>query len=300
MDVMEAQPATGLPAHVLAAHLASLRQRGHTTGTIYARRRALTRTAAHLPVPLLDATPADLAAWRGQLTVTSNTVLGYVSHVRDFYDWAVREGLRPDNPTGQLPLPRLIRGLPRPIGEDVLMEAVTTAPLRVRPWLVLAGWAGLRAKEVAFLRRERVLDTGTPPVLLIASDATKGHRERVVPMSAFVLAELRTAGLPRAGWMFRRRDGRPGPNQPHMVSHLANEHLRSCGTSATLHQLRHRFASSLYQQTRDLRLVQDLLGHADPATTALYSAYDQRGASDAVNLLAAPSRFRAVEDGTHG
>jgi integrase len=175
------------------------------------------------------------------------------------------------------------------------MAAVASAPPRVRPWLVLAGWAGLRAKEIALLRRETVLDTATPPVILVAADATKGHRERIVPASPFVLAELRTAGLPRAGWVFPRRDGRPGPLAPWTVSHLANRHLRESGTAATLHQCRHRFATVLYQQTHDLRLVQELLGHVSPETTALYSAYDRAGAADAVNKLPAPQRLTVAQ-----
>ena len=281
-----------MPAHVLAAHLDSLRQRGQSPGSVAARRRALARMAAAIPVPLLEAAPEHLAAWRQALAVTSNTVVGYASHAHGFYAWAVAAGLREDNPVEGLPLPRLTRGLPRPVGEDALMDAVINAPLRVRPWLVLAGWAGLRAKEIALLRRERVLDTATPPVLLIAADATKGRRERVVPMSAFVTGELRLAGMPRAGYVFRRCDGRQGPNQPWLVSHLANRHLRSCGIAATLHQCRHRFGTVLYQQTHDLRLVQELMGHADPSTTAGYAAYDRSGAAAAVEALPAPARLR--------
>ena len=290
---MEAGPGgDGLPAHVLASHLESLRQRGHSEGSIEARRRALARMAAAVPVPLLEAAPAHLAAWRKGLAVTPNTVVGYASHARGFYAWAVAAGLCEGNPAEGLPLPRLTRGLPRPVGEDVLTDAVLNAPLRVRPWLVLAGWAGLRAKEIALLRRERVLDTAAPPVLLVAADATKGRRERIIPLSAFALAELRLAGMPRAGWMFRRCDGRRGPNQPWMVSHLANEHLHSCGIQATLHQCRHRFGTVLYQQTHDLRLVQELMGHADPSTTAGYAAYDRSGAAAAVEALPAPPRLR--------
>jgi integrase/recombinase XerC len=283
-----------LPPHVLAAHLTYLAQLGRAAGTIEARRRALERMATRMGMPLLDATPADVKAWREALTVTGNTVKGYVSHAQDFYAWAVREGLTGVNPADGLPLPRLVRGLPRPIGEGDLMEAVLCAPPRVRPWLALAGWAGLRAKEIALLRRERVLDTASPPVLLVASDATKGRRERVVPASEFVLTELRVAGMPRAGWMFTRRDGRAGPNTPAVVSHEANRHLHACGIAGTLHCARHRFATVLLQQTHDLRLVQELLGHQSPESTAIYTAYDQGLAVAAVEALPVPAHLRAV------
>jgi integrase len=125
-------------------------------------------------------------------------------------------------------------------------------------------------------------------VLLIAHDATKGHGERVVPASVFVLAELRAAGLPRNGWVFPRHDGQAGPNQAWLISQMCGEHLRSCGIQASLHQLRHWFGTSLYRQTHDLRLTQAMLGHASPSTTAGYAAYDNSDAAAAIASLPAP------------
>ncbi len=286
---------SGLPPAVLAAHLEHMRQRGLIPNTILQRRRALERIGRQLPVPLLDATPEQLAAWRAALTVAPGSVRIYGTHIRHFYDWATAEGIIDSNPAARLLLPRLVKGLPRPIGEDDLMDAIISAPPRVRPWFVLAAYAGFRACEISGLRRERVLDSARPPVLLVAADSTKGRHERVVPASPFVLTELRLAGLPRSGWVFRRADGRPGPNAPWTVSYLANRHLKSRGIDATLHQCRHWFASALYSRTRDLRLVQELLGHQDPSTTAGYAAYDRAGAADAVNELPAPPRLAAAE-----
>jgi integrase/recombinase XerC len=282
-----------VPEVVLERHLADLRLLGQSENTIYARRRAVTRMAALIAVPLLEARHEDLAAWRASLRVTDNTAVHYASHARRFFDWAVARGYCEANPAAGLLVPFLTRGLPRPIGEDTLAGAVAAAPMPVRLWLVLAGWAGLRAKEIALLRREAVLDTAEPPVLLIARDATKGHRERVVPMSAFVVGELRPH-LPRAGWVFRRADGRPGPNSPARVSQAANAFLHSAGITETLHQCRHRFGTMTYRAKRDLRLVQELMGHADPATTAGYAAYSQEGALEAVEALPAPGRLRSV------
>ena len=158
---------------------------------------------------------------------------------------------------------------------------------------MLAGWAGLRAKEIALLRRECVLDAAATPVLLVAWDATKGHFERVVPMSGFVLGEV-VPYLPRSGWVFRRGDGGRGPNRPSRVSHLAADYLHGAGIPATLHQLRHWFGTEVYRLTKDLRLVQELLGHQDPATTAGYAAIVQADAIGVVEQLPAPGRLRAV------
>ena len=199
-------------------HLRYLELCGYTPASIYSRRRALTRLAAVLPAGLLDATEADLMAWRDSLTVGDAAAAAYVAHVRQFYAWAAGEGLLGVNPAAQLPAPKTRRGLPRPISDLELFAALESAPPRVRPWLVLAGWCGLRAREIALLRRECVLDTAVPPVLVVAGDAGKGRRERVIPLCVFVLAELVAYGLPRSGFVFRRYDGLPGPNQPWLVA----------------------------------------------------------------------------------
>ncbi len=172
-----------------------------------------------------------------------------------FYDFAVTQGIRPDNPAAGLPVPSPPRGIPRPVSEEDLAAALACASERVRPWLVLAGWAGFRAKEIALLRRESVLDTAIPPMLLVARNATKGRRGRRVPASPFVLAELRTAGLPRSGWMFPRRDGKPGPCTPWLVSQLAGRCFHEAGSAATLHMApRRRPRSTLTTVTGRRRL----------------------------------------------
>jgi len=250
--------------------------------------------AAAMQVNLLDAAPADLAAWRESLTVAPSTVVAYVSHAQGFYAWAQNTGLIAANPAAGLPVPRLGRRIPRPISEPDLLAALGRAPRRVRPWLVLAGWAGLRAKEIAYLRRENVLDTAWMPVLVVAADATKGRDERVVPMSGFVVAELAAYGLPAAGWVFRRHDGQRGPNKPWLVSHLANRCLHEAGSPATLHSLRHRFLTQAYQVSHDLRLVQELAGHASITSTTGYVAWDQGAAVLAVEAIPAPGRLRVV------
>jgi site-specific recombinase XerD len=285
---------SGLPL-IEAAHLDWMRQQGLQESTIDKRRRVLVRIAARTGAPACEATEYQLLDWRAALTAGPDAVAADLSQVREFFKWLRIEGLRDDDPAQRLARPRLARRLPRPIPEDQLFTAVQEAPPRIRPWLVLAGWAGLRAKEIAFLRRERVIETGRPPGILIAADATKGTTERYVPMSDFVQEEL-VPVLPASGWVFRRLDGNRGPNTPGLVSKLAGEHLRACGIAATLHQLRHRFGTVSHELSQDLRVVQELMGHQTLATTALYTKISSASAVAAVQALPAPGHLRVVSE----
>jgi integrase len=276
-------------------HLEQLRLLGHSGATIYGRATFLRMLARHLPVPLLDATPEMLAQWRAGLSVSNEVIVHYVGHAQSFYAFCVERSYCAVNPAQGLPVPRVPRRLPRPVSELDLMRALALATPRIRPWLVLAGWAGLRAKEIAYLRRESVLETARPPVLIVASDATKGRSERAIPLSAFAVAEL-VPVLPASGWVFTRRDGRKGPNSPGLISHLANCHLHEAGVNASLHQLRHRFLSQAWRASHDIRLVQDLAGHASPQTTAGYTEVDRPEAAAAVEAIPAPARLRAVSE----
>lgn len=278
----------------LADYLAWLRLEGKSELTIRGRRGALHRLARQLPVPVLAASAGDLLAWRKAMTVGPVSVRSYVSHVQQFYAWAAARDLIGASPAAGIPVPRQARRLPRPIGTSDLFAAVAQAPDRIRLWLVLAAWCGLRAKEIALLRRDCILLNAAPPVLLVAGDATKGTRERTVPLSRFTAGEITAARLPLSGWCFLRHDGRPGPNRPAHVSALAAAYLHDCGIAATLHQLRHWFGTQAYHVHKDLRTVQELMGHASIQSTQIYADWDRSAAAGTVEALPVPPRLRAV------
>lgn len=303
-------PVCGVPAHpepsvlrsrtarpprckVLTAHLDWLRMRGLSDTTAANRESQVLLLAAALPVPVLDAGRDHLAAWRAGLTMAPGGIANAVSHVTQFYAWAVADGLIDATPATGLPVPKRPRRYPRPIADADLFRALEHAPQPVRAWLVLAAWCGLRAQETARLLAANVHLDDAEPYLLVDSEAAKGARERLVPLSAFAVAELRAYGVPATGYLFGRADGRPGPNAPHVISHVANNYLRAAGIADTFHALRHRALTMAYRASHDIRAVQAFAGHQRIDSTAIYTAFADgavRAAADAIPVPPQPGR----------
>lgn len=266
----------------LREHLIWMRLQGRADRTLLARRREMVRLAEHLGADPLHASYEALYGWQMHLAGTSVTLMRWATTlVRPYYRWCHETGHRPDNPAALLPVPRRRPGLPRPIAEERLRVAVAQAPPRVLPWLLLAGWSGLRAAEIAALRVEDVFvdDTGQIWWRVVG----KGGLTRHVPVPDWAWPAI-AATLPASGPAWRRLHG-TGPVKAKHVSQYCNEHLHRVGIPDTLHALRHRVATVTYEQTGDLRLVQDLLGHADIATTAVYTRVASRRLASAVSDL---------------
>lgn len=272
-----------MDAELLTRHLDWCRTRNLRPTTLEQRTHVLRRLQRFFAdVEIEDLPEESLVAWYRDLTarVTPGARATELSHVAAYYRWLVRERIRGDDPTARLDRPRLRRRLPRPIADADLSQALAMAPERIRPWLFLAAYGGLRACEIAALRREDVIDQADPPVIIITGG--KGDKQRIVPLHPEVLAVL---PLDATGWLFPRRDGKPGPLMPHNVSILSNRALRAVGVTASFHALRHWFITKVYAQSLDLRLTQELAGHSDPATTAGYAAWAQERSAGVVGAL---------------
>ena len=142
-------------------------------------------------------------------------------------------------------------------------------------WLA---YAGLRAKEIAGLRRQDILEHLDPPVLIVS--APKGNKERTLPLHPSTWGSLRQMGMPRSGYLFAYANGKQWAAWK--VSHVVNEHLHSLGIDATCHKLRHHFGTHVYANSLDLRLTQELLGHSSPTTTAGYVQFNRSKADEIV------------------
>lgn len=275
------------------AHLADLRWRNYSPTTISQRRNAVRRLERFTGKDALDVDLPEILLFRDRLTragqaLTIATQHAEIAHLAGFYRWALLEGWREDDPMLRVPRPRLPRWMPHPIPEHDLARAIDTASDRIRPWLYLAAFAGLRACEIAPLRAEDLWWHTDPPLLVVQHG--KGGDPGTVPISPVLEPILRL--LPRKGWLFTRHDGAPGPNQAHLISHLSNAHLHRIGIALTLHSLRHRFGTQVYRASgRDMRQTQELMRHRSPVSTAVYTLVDQ---SEAAGIVAALPPVRSA------
>ena len=257
------------------------RRRNLRSGTIQRRERTLLELQRWLPAPLLEATPGDIEQWLDDCNLSAGSRYTYIGTLRAFYGWCRDVGLVADDPTSKLERPRLPRRLPRPIPMDRLRDAFDQADPRMRAWLLLAGFEGLRCFEIAHLRREDVRVTARPPTLFV-SDGKGGH-QRELPLHPMVEEALRPF-LNRRGWLWTsERTGRPF--LPGTVSTYIARHLHRCGLVETAHQARHLFATEVYRISRDLRLTQEFLGHADPKTTAIYTQLADAERAEVIDKL---------------
>lgn len=281
---------------VLHHHLNYLRWRNHRPGVITQRRYALLRLARFHDVDLLHVTSEQIGAFRDRLTAAGQPLApssqsAELAHFRAFYKWAILEDLIVSDPMLRVPMPRVPRGIPRPIPEDELAEAIRTARDRIRPWFLLGAYAGLRACEVAPLRGEDIWWSHDPPMIDIREG--KGGDPGRVPLAPALRSELR--GLPERGWLFPKLDGSPGHVEAWSVSHLTNEHLHRIGSDHTFHSTRHRFGTLVYRLSgRDIRQTQELMRHKSIVSTSIYTQVDQVEAAEVVAALPSLRGLRAA------
>ena len=219
------------------------------------------------------------------------TVARRSAALRRFYGFLVDEGLRRDDPSAALPRPRFERPLPRILDADEVARmfqqaedrAASGSPIPVRnlALLELLYGSGLRASELVTLPRAAIR-TGQPFLIVRG----KGGKERLVPISsrAEAAVERWLEQVPAKGlWLF------PGGK-----SHLSRVRLfqivRQMAADAGIspervspHVLRHAFATHLLSGGADLRVLQSLLGHADIATTQIYTHVDSARLVELVN-----------------
>ena len=268
---------------ILSAMRLDMERRGLLESSIIKREICLKALMRWLGSPdaIFDVTPEQLNEFLDGRNIGPRTRFTWLANLHSFYEWAVEARLTPSDPTVSIVRPKLRRTLPRPADTSDLSHLIDMAPPKERCWVVLAAYQGLRCQEIAGLRREDVAETDG----LLRVVHGKGANERMLPLHPEVLRALRELPMPRVGWVFTRCRG--GKYSANALSMYFNRFLHEAGVTCTAHQLRHWFGTHLYQSTNDLRLTQEMLGHSDPGTTAVYTAFNRRAAAEAIADLSA-------------
>jgi len=275
LEMMQAE--AGAAANTVSAYATDLRLASETLGGGLA-------TADKPELETLSASWQDLAR---------ATVARKSAALRRFYAFLADEGLRADDPAGALPRPGTSRGLPKVLSTqdvDRLFAAIAERQARVPPdpldlrllaLVELLYGSGLRATELVSLPRNAIAPDR--PYLILKG---KGGRERLVPISdraRAAVAEWRAHVAPGRAWLFPSGKGHLSRVR---LYQLIRDLARAAGIPddrVSPHVLRHAFATHLLEGGADLRALQSMLGHADIATTEIYTHVDSKRLVDLVN-----------------
>lgn len=255
-----------------------MRAAGRPETTIGLRVYHVRRVMAAIDVSPWEITAEQLVHYLAEQAWAPETRRAYRASLRAFYGWGQACGRRLDSPAHLLPPITVPRGVPRPTPDAVYRAALAAAGPRERLMVLLAAVCGLRRGEIARARREDV-----EPDLLGYSLRVhgKGGHVRSVPLPDALAVQLLNAP---AGWLFPSSKSGGGHLTAHHVGVLVSRLLPE---GWTCHTLRHRCATVAYASTRDLRAVQELLGHAKPETTARYTQVPVDAVRAAVTAAAA-------------
>jgi integrase/recombinase XerD len=269
-------------------------ERGLSRNTLDAYRRDLRRYGSYLAERGIDdpaeAGERDIAGFVAHLSSSEyrpgqgyrpSSVARALAAVRSFHRFLVMEGEASADPAEGVARPRVPRNLPRPLSVEEV-AALVAAPgddgpvaLRDRAILETLYGAGLRISELVALDVDDVdLDEGSVRAV------GKGSKERIVPLGRYAVRALQAyltrtrpslTGPRSRGAMFLNRRG--GRLTRQGCTNIIKATARRAGIRkrVTPHMLRHSFATHLLEGGADVRVVQELLGHASLATTQIYT-----------------------------
>ncbi|SKB77793.1 tyrosine recombinase [Sphingopyxis flava] len=282
-------------------------ERGAARNTLAAYRRDLDQASVQAKGRLARATPPVLRQIMADYrALAASTAARKLSALRQFFAFLLDEGERPDNPALDIarpatrrPLPRIlthadVEKLFRQAEREAKGETPPAAAVRLLLLLELLYGSGLRASELVSLPRRAI--AGDRTFLIIRG---KGEKERLAPLSERARGALdRWLPLLAEGsqWLFPSAKG-------HVSRVRLFQMLRALAGRAGLdpqavspHVLRHAFATHLLEGGADLRALQLMLGHADIATTEIYTHVDSRRLVELVNKRHPLAQMAVGED----
>jgi len=259
-------------------------ERGMSGHTLRAYRKDLEEFAAYAPKDADDIEMIDVRGFVAQQIkngLTKTTAGRRLSSVRSFLTYLTREGYLKANPAKLVTTPKAERHLPKFLSVDdvfALIERPDTIGflhVRDKAILELLYSSGLRVSEVCGLTAE---DINTREGLVKVKG--KGRKERIVPLGSKAAEAIRgymTEKIllkKKSKTLFLNKSGTPLSERS--IRRIVVKYSRLIGVSGQIgpHTIRHTFASHLLQAGADLRVIQELLGHASLSTTQKYTHLD--------------------------
>lgn len=274
--------------HLLTKWTVAMRGAGRSERTCIEREQTIARISKDTETPAHLFTTDQLSEWFANLTVSTNSRATYMAQIRAWQTWLVLQGVRDDDPTVRMIQPRAEKGRARPI-TTAQLERVLSAQLRkrTRTMVLLAAYQGFRVHEVAKFRGED-LDLIS---MKIDVDGKGGKRCRL-PLHPVIAVEA--AKYPRRGFWFPAQSNRFQPMNRSSACDTIRRAMHRAGVNASGHNLRHWYGTELRKSGADLRVVQELLRHANLATAEIYTEVDRGELHDAINLLPLVADFAHV------
>jgi integrase/recombinase XerD len=277
-------------------------ERGVARNTSLAYRSDLSQASDALAGALVVATKESLNTLAaGWASLANSSVARKAAALRGFFGFLEEEGFREDNPSSALPRPVQMRGLPKVLDQqevEALFKSIETrlakpkpSPLdyRLSALVELLYGSGLRASELVALPRASIM-RDRPFIILTG----KGDKERLVPISDRARQAVGTwhAFVPKdSRYLFPSRAARAaGKGDVHISRIRLFQIIRELAAESGIdpakvspHVLRHAFATHLLAGGANLRALQAMLGHADIATTQIYTHVDSSKLVELVN-----------------
>lgn len=270
-------------------------ERGAAANTLESYRRDLDDFAGFLAGSrraVEDAQPQHLRAYlkaMSELGLAASTAARRLTTLRQFYRFLYDERLRDDDPTTTIDSPRPRRALPKYLGEDDVERLLDAAQAldgvqgrRMQALMEILYATGLRVSELVSLPRTALSSDGDTIIV-----RGKGGKERMVPLGGPAAAAVSDYLAVRVAFLGRKAKGNVADSpflfpsrgkEGHLTRVRFSQMLKELALAAGLdpkrvspHVLRHSFASHLLAHGADLRVLQQLLGHADISTTQIYT-----------------------------
>jgi integrase/recombinase XerD len=263
-------------------------ERGARANTLDAYARDLEDARSHVAGGLKAAGAEAVEAYVAGLAkrgLSPATTRRRIAALRQFYRFLLQENVRGDDPTSRLDAPKRARALPKTLSPEEIARLIDAAEnARDRALIELLYGAGLRVSELVSLPLRAAPKPGQAHMVVEG----KGGKERIVALGRPALAALEAHLAQRAGalakteaqrekaqrWLFPSASAADGKLTRRRVAQILEAAAVKAGLDparVSPHVLRHAFATHLVEGGADLRTVQTLLGHADIATTQIYT-----------------------------